>query len=693
MKENDDLSKIKLYSISSNNMRNNQKLTSKNKSNDNNSNKLIEKECSDINFIVKSSVEKINDLFNLKEFNKNNLSNSLKKKNHQKLNDLFEKEKSKTIKGTTMKPNFTLNINNFINVPSGENSALNKKLDKYSDEDENDNIAFIIQKNTKTKTNKSNNVNNRNKNNLYGKNLKENISKKKLFHEEFGNNIQIIPNEKPNIINDISTNNTKKDILKIKKKDNERSIVVNTKLKKVNPNFLNENHDNHKDIDNKINNYNNILNFGNNNNNYQSLSNTNLKKNNINKKYIQNNNTKNIKEAKITVATQKLLHQKSNNNYQISKRSKEEFEMRQNKYSSIKIKQNNKKINKSSKKEINTRKIILIDKNDKLESEHNTKNNSNLYLENKQLINEKDKNSIEDINIKNQKSISKKIFSNTVPINSLNNKIIENNNKKNINENNSIDTNIEYNYTNNGINKINIINDQNNNTISNNNIRFNNYQNMNYCIKNIKEVQKQPYSKSAKKTFHSHEKFQRLNTHKILNKIYSNEFPAKINTNEISKLMLFLNEYLINNNLLNDYYDVNNRNILDEYSNFFSDKINIDYPKEKDVFFDKVVNCTKIIQRMWRKRKIKKHLELSDKNEDEELKKMVVNKYIKKSGYKIKKILGLFNSLVEEFHDLDNDEEINEMFYQIQNIIKKKLTTYEKNALYKEYINTIIYSK
>ena len=82
--------------------------------------------------------------------------------------------------------------------------------------------------------------------------------------------------------------------------------------------------------------------------------------------------------------------------------------------------------------------------------------------------------------------------------------------------------------------------------------------------------------------------------------------------------------YLVN--LLNDYYDVNNRNILDEYSNFFSDKINIDYPKEKDVFFDKVVNCTKIIQRMWRKRKIKKHLELSDKNEDEELKKMLIYK-------------------------------------------------------------------
>ena len=121
------------------------------------------------------------------------------------------------------------------------------------------------------------------------------ISKKEIVvngnNNILGGNFEVVKIRNTKYIN----SNDQKYFTQKKKKDNERSIVVNTKLKKVNPNFLNENHDNHKDIDNKINNYNNILNFGNNNNNYQSLSNTNLKKNNINKKYIQNNNTKNIK--------------------------------------------------------------------------------------------------------------------------------------------------------------------------------------------------------------------------------------------------------------------------------------------------------------------------------------------------------------------------------------------------------------
>ena len=40
--------------------------------------------------------------------------------------------------------------------------------------------------------------------------------------------------------------------------------------------------------------------------------------------------------------------------------------------------------------------------------------------------------------------------------------------------------------------------------------------------------------------------------HQVVNIFYGKEFPNKINTNEILKLMLFFNEYLINNNLLND---------------------------------------------------------------------------------------------------------------------------------------------
>ena len=72
---------------------------------------------------------------------------------------------------------------------------------------------------------------------------------------------------------------------------------------------------------------------------------------------------------------------------------------------------------------------------------------------------------------------------------------------------------------------------------------------------------------------------------------------------------------------------------------------------------------------------------------------MVINKYIRKAGFRIKRIIGLFNTLVEEFNHIGNEKEMEEMFYNIQQIIKRKLTPYEKNNLYKEYINSIIYQK
>ena len=157
------------------------------------------------------------------------------------------------------------------------------------------------------------------------------------------------------------------------------------------------------------------------------------------------------------------------------------------------------------------------------------------------------------------------------------------------------------------------------------------------------------------------------------------------------KLMLFINEYLINNNLLDDYHDENNRKKLDVYSKFLCEQINIDFPQEDDVNIDKMVNSAKKIQRMWRKKKIEKSI---GKNcEENELKKMVINEYIKKTGFKIKKIIGLFNTLVEDFNNIENEHEMEEMFYNIQQIIKRKLTPYEKNNLYKKYINSIIYLK
>ena len=182
--------------------------------------------------------------------------------------------------------------------------------------------------------------------------------------------------------------------------------------------------------------------------------------------------------------------------------------------------------------------------------------------------------------------------------------------------------------------------------------------------------------------------------HKIVNNFYNKEFPNKINTNDILKLMLFLNEYLLSNNLLHDIYLNENKKILENYTQYISKQITVDYPEESDVCdIDTTVKCVKIIQRKWRQKIIKNYLEKNKKNEKVELKKFIVNKYIKKSGYKIKKIIGLFNTIVENFDNVNKQSDINEMFYTIRKLECGKLTNYEKNLLYKNYINSVIYLK
>ena len=160
--------------------------------------------------------------------------------------------------------------------------------------------------------------------------------------------------------------------------------------------------------------------------------------------------------------------------------------------------------------------------------------------------------------------------------------------------------------------------------------------------------------------------------------------------------MLFLNEYLINNNVLKDYYLPQNRNLLNEYSKYLASKINVNYPEAIEINhseLDNVVYSAKIIQRYWRKKKVTKFLKKKN-TESNELKKMVVNNYIKSGGYKVKKIIGLFNSLVENFATLSYyDNDLNEMFHYTAKIINKNLTKYEQHLLYKNYINNIILEK
>ena len=193
--------------------------------------------------------------------------------------------------------------------------------------------------------------------------------------------------------------------------------------------------------------------------------------------------------------------------------------------------------------------------------------------------------------------------------------------------------------------------------------------------------------------------FNNVNSTQILKQFYSKEFPSKIKTNDILKLMLFLNEYIINNNLLDDYYMEKNRKILDDYTKFLITKINFNtYPKEKELLNDDLVNKTNIIQRNWRKIKIEKFLEKKKLTEEYELKKMVMNNYIEKAGYQTKKFFGIFHNLIEQFTFMEEknnvntkENNLNKSFYLVNKIMKNNLTNCEKNKLYKDYINKVIF--
>ena len=198
-------------------------------------------------------------------------------------------------------------------------------------------------------------------------------------------------------------------------------------------------------------------------------------------------------------------------------------------------------------------------------------------------------------------------------------------------------------------------------------------------------LEKRNFSTSANKLKKNKD---RDNIRKTKQKLYDTKFPNKVLTNDIIKLFLLLNEYIINNNLLSDYHLKNNKDILNKLSELLSKYSLIDYPKEYDINIDNYINNVKTIQRIWRKYKMK---QLLDKNEEiHELKKIVVNNYITKAGYKLKKMLGLFNSLFEEFNNIKNSDDINRMFFYVKNLIKRDLTTYEKNMIIKEFINVFI---
>ena len=119
-----------------------------------------------------------------------------------------------------------------------------------------------------------------------------------------------------------------------------------------------------------------------------------------------------------------------------------------------------------------------------------------------------------------------------------------------------------------------------------------------------------------------------------------------------------------------------------------------DKDKKNNENIDKTANAAIVIQRRWRKSKIDKYFINNFIEEEDELRKMLLNKIIYNPKCKNIKIIDIFNSVINNFKLVyKNVDEVEKIFYYIQKIIQRKLNVYERNLLYKEYINKIIYNK
>ena len=714
-------------------------------------------ELSDIKSIVKNSVEKIYDLFNLQEMKENsktkksnkmkstkNIFNEDNSNNIKTIDKNDDNRKSPKDNKKNMKNNLTFKMSNYLtvldknkNIKSGvnngksnllnyENSYLQKKYKKNKTQKNSThdiNSTINIKKNKKNEL-KKNNINNYNyiKNK---RNIKNNILKG-MKGKKLNNNI--ISNNNINNINyneyyylssnkKISNNENNKDNYKDKMNDNnyyineknnsnkmeesnyvgEKSIIVNTRYKNNDTNRNNYiikamkiSHIN-KDTDITLT------------NECNQSKDTKIILDSKNKSY----NTSEKRKKYIF-----LKRAKSKNEFD-SEAKKKKRKIFSQKNSGIKYKLTNSRIsNYNDYKFFNTgEEFYLRNKNkfiDKI-SNNNDENNINNDDQYNYNINNFDQNSNSKINkIDNENEETDIYYKNDSELNTINqdkyiqttNKLVNINNllisginsphylSKKCKSDNKLKISKNKNKKNNKIstNLLIIGSDNKNKNISRNSIGMGKPIRMNKDNKILNIIEKKIlYNSSNKKNS------ERINIRKTLKKIYDKEFPNKASTNDLIKLFLLLNEYIISNNLLTDYNLNDNKNILNKLSEFLSNYSYIDYPKEIDINIDKYINKVKKIQRTWRKYKIKK---LLGKNEEtHELKKILVNRFITKAGYKMKKIIGLFNSMMEDFNNIKNNEDINRMFYYLQNLIKRELTSYEKNIIYKEFINNFLYLK
>ena len=174
----------------------------------------------------------------------------------------------------------------------------------------------------------------------------------------------------------------------------------------------------------------------------------------------------------------------------------------------------------------------------------------------------------------------------------------------------------------------------------------------------------------------------------------------KIKTQDFMKMMLILNEYLITNNLFEDYANSQNKKILNDYSLFLLKNINNNndninqqqnnIPNNNNKLLSAVIK----IQRKWRKIKLEKYLINNFMEEDCELRKMLISNVMEKNNLDNSNIIDIFNTIIKNCKLVDNGvDDICKIFGQIEKVIQRNLTINEENLIYKEYINKIICKK
>ena len=174
----------------------------------------------------------------------------------------------------------------------------------------------------------------------------------------------------------------------------------------------------------------------------------------------------------------------------------------------------------------------------------------------------------------------------------------------------------------------------------------------------------------------------------------------KIKTQDFMKIMLILNEYLITNNLFEDYANSQNKKILNDYSLFLLKNINNNndninqqqnnIPNNNNKLLSAVIK----IQRKWRKIKLEKYLINNFMEEDCELRKMLISNVMEKNNLDNSNIIDIFNTIIKNCKLVDNGvDDICKIFGQIEKVIQRNLTINEENLIYKEYINKIICKK